>query len=101
MTSKTPFEYIRYAGQSVAASRLSAGEGRIIDVAFDLLFDSHEGFTKAFARQFGMSPREFRRQRPRSKLFFPPRARELALSRTKGEIYMEPKNQSPNTEFVR
>ncbi len=106
VTGKSPFEYIRAARLSVAATRLVAEDSRIIDVALDHLFDSHEGFTRAFARRFGMTPSEFRRRRPQAKLFLPPRSRELDLSRTKGRAYMPTASASrspaanPSTVFV-
>ena len=106
VTGKTPFEYIRYFRLSQAAARLSSGRGRVIDVAFDFLFDSHEGFTKAFAKRFGMTPSRFRRLKPDARLFFPPTARELELTRAYGDQYMpspqasRPSETAPNTVFV-
>ena len=49
VTGKTPFEYIRARRLSAAATRLKTTPCRIIDVALDFVFDSHEGFTRAFA----------------------------------------------------
>ena len=70
-TGKSPFEYLRLRRLSAAAERLSAAPEKIIDVAFDFVFDSHEGFTRAFTRHFGLSPREFRKRRPLVPLFMP------------------------------
>ena len=56
MTGRTPFEYLRMRRLSAAAVELSKEERRVVDVAFDFVFDSHEGFTRAFARQFGVPP---------------------------------------------
>ena len=56
-TGKTPFEYIRALRLSRAAVKLRDEDIKIIDVALDFVFDSHEGFTRAFSREFGMSPR--------------------------------------------
>lgn len=44
-----------------AAYRLVTTPDRIIDIAVDAGFGSHESFSRAFARSFGMPPREFRR----------------------------------------
>ena len=49
VTGKPFFEYIRCARLSQVASRLMRGRETILDVAFDSLFDSREGFTKAFS----------------------------------------------------
>jgi len=61
LTGQTPFEYLRQTRLSRAAARLRDTEAKIIDVAFDFVFGSHEGFTRAFSRQFGMTPQDFRR----------------------------------------
>jgi AraC family transcriptional regulator len=60
MTGRTPFEYLRMRRLSAAAVELSKKERRVVDVAFDFVFDSHEGFTRAFARQFGVPPSRLR-----------------------------------------
>lgn len=70
-TEKTPFAYIRDMRLTMAALRLRDGDERIVDVALDFVFDSHEGFTKAFSRSFGVTPREYRGGRADVKLFRP------------------------------
>ncbi len=40
---KTPFEYIRACRLSQAALKLRDEKVKIIDVAFDFVFDTHEG----------------------------------------------------------
>ena len=60
-TGMAPFSYLRQRRLSEAARRLYKHDRKIVDVAFDFVFDSHEGFTRAFSRQFGMNPQEFRR----------------------------------------
>ncbi len=49
-TCKTPFNYIRALRLTRAADKLRYKDVKIIDVAFDFVFDSHEGFTRAFSR---------------------------------------------------
>ena len=46
LTGKTPFEYIRELRLSRAALKLRDEDIRIVDVALDFVFDSHEGFTE-------------------------------------------------------
>ena len=70
-TGKTPFEYIRALRLSQAAMRLWDGDAKIIDVAFDFAFDSHEGFTRAFSREFGVAPQKYRHKPPPIRLFIP------------------------------
>jgi AraC-like DNA-binding protein len=99
-TGKSPFEYIRLRRLSAAAERLSASSVKVIDVAFDFVFDSHEGFTRAFTRQFGLSPREFRRARPAVALFMPERLRDHYRRRRRGGGDMMTKRQNANAVFV-
>ena len=99
LTGKTPFAYIRALRLSQAAIRLRNEDVRIIDVALDFVFDSHEGFTRAFSRQFGVSPRDYSRNRPPLKLFMPTRVRDSWSNMQKGESAMS-ETASPQTVFV-
>ena len=97
ITGKAPFEYVRLRRLSVAAERLMTPSCRVVDVAFDFVFDSHEGFTRAFARQFGMSPARFRKTGTITERFMPPRLRDWYTRRQQGEITM---TESKKTEIV-
>jgi AraC family transcriptional regulator len=99
LTGKTPFDYIREMRLSRAAVKLQGEDVKIIDVAFDFVFESHEGFTRAFSRQFGMSPRRFSKDKPPVKLFMPEQARDYYLRLKRGEKVMATKKK-PNTIFV-
>ena len=50
--------YLRQKQLNLAAKKLLRGD-RITDVALSSGFDTHSGFTKAFHRQFGISPYEY------------------------------------------
>lgn len=76
LTGKAPFEYIRMYRLSKAAMELRDNDLKVVDVAMDFLFDSHEGFTRAFRRQFGMSPNEYKKNTPPIYLFHPWSIRE-------------------------
>lgn len=99
MTGKAPFEYIRALRLSRAALRLGGNPGRIIDVALDFVFDSHEGFTRAFAREFGLTPRDFLKNPRPVKLFMPPRISGNDFNSDQEVIPMTEK-QKPGTVFV-
>jgi AraC-like DNA-binding protein len=88
VTGLAPFEYIRKRRLSAAAARLRETPTKVIDVAFDFLFDSHAGFTRAFARQFGFPPSRFRRSGADAELFMPPRLSDWYARRQRGEITM-------------
>jgi AraC-like DNA-binding protein len=99
LIGKTPFEYIRTMRLSRAAMRLRDDDVRIVDVAFDFVFDSHEGFTRAFSKQFGLTPQRFNQEKPPVKLFMPGNIRETYLALKNGEYTMS-ENQKSNTIFV-
>lgn len=54
-------EYIRRLRIDRAAYRLKLSEETIVRIALDAGFQTHESFTRAFQRQFGIPPSEFRR----------------------------------------
>jgi AraC family transcriptional regulator len=53
-------EYIRRLRLERGAYRLKISEQTILQIALDAGFKTHESFTRAFARQFGITPSEFR-----------------------------------------
>lgn len=60
-TGLSPFEYIRRERLIQSAYALRSGKQKVIDVAFDFVFDSHEGFTRAFSNAFGLTPKKYAR----------------------------------------
>lgn len=76
LTGKAPFEYIRMCRLSKAAIELRDHNLKIVDVAMDFVFDSHEGFSRAFRKQFGISPNSYKKQTPPIYLFHPWSVRE-------------------------
>jgi len=99
LTGKTPFDYIRALRLSRAAVELRDKDVRIVDVAFDFVFDSHEGFTRAFSKQFGMVPRYYQKNTPPLKLFMPARIRDYYRILQEGEYSMSEKS-NVNTVFI-
>lgn len=88
---KNAFDYIRERRLSEATGELVNHKKKVVDVAFEFVFDSHEGFTRAFSKQFGMSPKEFKKRKPEVDLFIPERVSAYYQSQLKGEIEMEKK----------
>jgi len=99
LTGKAPFEYVRALRLTKAALLLRDEQPKIVDVAFDFVFASHEGFTRAFSRQFGVSPVDYRRNPKQIRLFMPDRARDRYLKLQKGEIEMAA-DEAAKTLFV-
>ncbi|HOV69586.1 MAG TPA: AraC family transcriptional regulator, partial [Clostridia bacterium] len=58
-TGLSPFEYIRRERLIGSAHALRKGNVKVLDVALDFVFDSHEGFTRAFANAFGITPKKY------------------------------------------
>lgn len=98
-TGKTPFEYIRMLRMTEAAKRLKDGRQKIIDVAFDFYFDSHEGFTRAFSKQFGISPLKYSKEKPPVKYFMPYLVSGVYQLAEKGAFTMS-ENQNIQTVFT-
>ena len=61
---KTPFEYIRALRLTTAAKELRDSSERIVHVALNGGFDSHDGFTRAFAKQFEITPKKYQSEKP-------------------------------------
>jgi len=58
-TGLSPFEYIRRERLIQSARALRSNKSRVLDIALDFVFDSHEGFTRAFANAFGITPKMY------------------------------------------
>ena len=58
-TGLSPFEYIRKKRLTASAHALRDGRPKVLDVALDFVFSSHEGFTRAFTNGFGISPKKY------------------------------------------
>ena len=58
-TGESPFEYIRRKRLLRSAFALRNEQKKIVDVAFDYMFDSQEGFTRAFSNAFGITPKKY------------------------------------------
>jgi AraC-like DNA-binding protein len=99
LTGKSPFDYLRALRLSKAALILRDNQPKIIDVAFDFVFDSHEGFTRAFTKQFGLSPKKYSDNPTPIQLFMPDRIRDFYLTLQKGDTEMSEK-KSTHTVFV-
>ena len=60
-TGFTVMSYISYNRLKNAAVALrNAPDRSVLDIALDAGYDSHEGFTRAFKKQYGMTPTDYR-----------------------------------------
>ena len=103
ITGRTLFSYIRSLRLTRAALALRDNDCKIIDVALDFVFDSHEGFTRAFTKEFGIAPKKYSQKTPPIQLFMPASVVEYYHYLKKGEIGMcgsGSKNKEKKTVFV-
>lgn len=63
VTGETVMDYVRKRRLTEAAKALVQTDRRILDIALDWQYDSHEAFARAFKRAYGMTPGAFRRRR--------------------------------------
>lgn len=64
LTGLTPFQAIRALRLTQGAAALQQPREKVVDAALASGFDSHEGFTRAFARRFAINPQDYRRKTP-------------------------------------
>lgn len=64
LTGKTPFEVIRALRLTNAAHELRDSDSNVVNIALKNGFDSHDGFTRAFSRQFGITPHKYQTETP-------------------------------------
>lgn len=84
-----PFDYIRKLRLARAALKLRDEKIKVIDVALDFVFDSHEGFTRAFSKEFGITPRNYGKNPPPIRLYMPFPVMDRYLHYLKGKNKME------------
>ncbi|MDR1692919.1 MAG: AraC family transcriptional regulator, partial [Oscillospiraceae bacterium] len=60
-TGESPFEFIRRERLIQSARALRSNPSKVLDIALDFVFDSHEGFTRAFTNAFGITPKKYAR----------------------------------------
>ena len=59
LTGKTPGDYIRRLRLSRSALKLRDEKVKITDLAYDLGYNSVDGYQRAFLREFGCNPKEY------------------------------------------
>jgi AraC-like DNA-binding protein len=96
---KSPFDYIRTLRLTHAALRLRDDQVKVIDVALDYVFDSHEGFTRAFSKEFGITPYKYSKNPSPIYLFIPNSIKDQYYYLLKGERQVN-ESLKNNTVFV-
>ncbi len=65
----TLYEYINSVVLSESAKKLINTDDKILDVALDSHFNSHEGYTRSFTKRFSVTPDEYRKSKIAIPLF--------------------------------
>ncbi|MBN2006025.1 MAG: AraC family transcriptional regulator [Anaerolineae bacterium] len=78
-TGCTPYDYLMRRRVAEAAQVLTQGDAKVIEVAFDYQFNSHETFSRAFKRVTGVPPNQWRKQKPDEAPALMPRITESHL----------------------
>jgi len=60
LAGESPARYTRRLRLEYAAARLLGSTDSVLDIALGVGFDSHDGFTRAFARHFDCTPNRYR-----------------------------------------
>ena len=60
VTGFYPKTYLQQRRLSEALKELKSTDKKIIEIAFDYQFNSHEAFTRAFRKQFGINPKQIK-----------------------------------------
>jgi len=84
ITGISASDYIRARKLSVSVLQRAQTGQNILQVALDTNFESHEGYTRAFKKQFGITPREYQDSTPPIPLFFRRNARDYYRFKLKG-----------------
>lgn len=69
LLGRTPLDYVRAIRLTDSAKDLLKSQDNILNIAINTRFDTHEGFIRAFFREFGIRPQKYRRERPPLKYF--------------------------------
>ncbi|MHB1484164.1 MAG: helix-turn-helix domain-containing protein [Saccharofermentanales bacterium] len=98
-TGLSPFEYIRRERLIRSARALRNEKVKVLDIAFDFVFDSHEGFTRAFTNAFGITPKKYANHRKPEGWLIPYRYLDRHKSKSE-DLKMETKTSVIFTQII-
>ena len=85
-----PFRYIEKRRLSGAAIELIETNKRIIDIAFDYGFNSHESFIRSFKKKYSLTPSQFRIIKPDFRFYEKCPIGSIELKLQKGKVKLKP-----------
>lgn len=84
-----PFRYIEKRRLSRAAADLIGTNKRIIDIAFDYGFNSHESFIRSFKKIYSLTPSQFRKTKPDFRFYDKCPIGSIELKLQKGKVKLK------------
>jgi len=69
-TGFTVMEYVRFSRMKKAAHLIRTTDRDILEIALDCGYEAHESFSRAFKKQYGVSPMEYRKQTEKTEAFY-------------------------------
>ncbi len=90
MTSETLKVYIRSRRMARSLDALLTTDARILDIALRAGFESQESFTRAFKRQFDLTPRQYRKLGDKSRFLEKVRFDAEYLQHINGNVSLTP-----------
>jgi AraC-like DNA-binding protein/predicted transcriptional regulator YdeE len=85
-----PSRYIEKRKLSSAAADLISSNKRIIDIAFDYGFNSHESFIRSFKKHYSYTPSQFRKNKPNTRFYAKCSIGSIELNLQKGKVKLKP-----------
>ena len=89
LVGDTVMEYVRKRRLARAAYRLSHTEEKILDIALEHGFQSHETFIRAFKKLFQMTPSSYRKQGIKTPMYYKANVKQRKFNPYLGGIQME------------
>jgi predicted transcriptional regulator YdeE len=89
LIGETPSRYIEKRRLSRAASALIETNMRIVDIAFDYGFNSHESFTRSFKKKYTITPSQFRKIKPEFRCYDKCEIGSIELNLQKGRVKLK------------
>jgi len=63
-------EYVRFSRMKKATHLLRTTDREVLDIALECGYEAHESFSRAFKKQYGVSPAEYRKQTAKTEAFY-------------------------------